>query len=101
LKGRHKFRIKQSDNVIIIMTKVNSERNEARPASWSAGAASADENGDGGATTKVSVEDESRSGPAAVAERYMSVVRESCGVARQCAARTWHRCNSTIAQAVA
>lgn len=82
------------------MTKVTSERNEARPASWSAGA-SVDENGDGGATAKVSVEDESRSGPAAVAERYMSVVRDSCGVARQCAARTWHRCNSTIAQAVA
>ena len=82
------------------MTKVTSERNEARPASWSAGA-SADENGDGGVTAKVTVEDESRSGPAAVAERCMSVVRSSCGVARQCASRTWHRCNSTISQAVA
>lgn len=83
------------------MTKVtSSERNEARQiagaASWSAGAAA-----DDGAATKVTVEDESRSRPATVADRYMAVVRDSCGVARQCAARTWQRCNSTISQVVA
>lgn len=92
------------------MTKVTSERrdgraNPAATASWSAGATA--EDGGGVVTAKVSVEEEqtaaavNRSRPAVVAERCMSAVRDSCGVARQCAARTWHRCNDTIAHAVA
>lgn len=86
------------------MTRVTSQRPDGQPtpaaASWSA----AETAEDGGVvTTKVSVEDEQtpRSRPAAVAERCLSAVRDSCGVARQCATRTWHRCNDTIANAVA
>lgn len=86
------------------MTRVTSERRDGQPnpaaASWSA----AETAEDGGVVTaKVSIEDEQtgRSRPAAVAQRCLSAVRQSCGVARQCAAQTWNRCNDTIANAVA
>ena len=86
-----------------IMTRVTSERHDARQtptaASWSSAGASAEDGGVVTANNKV--EDEpSRSRPAVVAERCLTVVRDSCGAARQCAARTWHRCNDTIAHAV-
>ena len=38
---------------------------------------------------------------ATVADRCLSVVRQKCGAARQCAARTWDRCNDTLTQVVA
>ena len=85
------------------MTRVTTEQSDARAtpgvASWSAAEAAED---GGVVTAKVTVEDEtSRSRPANAAERYMSVVRDSCGTARKCAERTWRRCNDTIANAVA
>lgn len=38
---------------------------------------------------------------ASVADRCLSAVRQKCGAARECAARTWDRCNDTLTQVVA
>lgn len=38
---------------------------------------------------------------ASVKERCVAAARQKCGVARECAARTWRRCNETVAQVVA